>query len=170
MICGLIKDELGGVIVNADVVLANKNGQRRTVRTNQDGVYRFTDLTPGKYILKVTSTGFTQYEIQVNVIVNKPQSSLNIALKVNELDKQEVTVAVDTSLNSDLENNASGIVLRDEELKSLPEDPQGLASALQALSAASGNSTGGEVIVDGFAGSRIPPKKAIREIRINKNI
>ncbi len=167
---GQIKDELGGVIVNADVVLANKNGQRRTVRTNQDGVYRFTDLTPGKYILKVTSTGFTQYEIQVNVIVNKPQSSLNIALKVNELDKQEVTVAVDTSLNSDLENNASGIVLRDEELKSLPEDPQGLASALQALSAASGNSTGGEVIVDGFAGSRIPPKKAIREIRINKNI
>ncbi|MCA1622981.1 MAG: TonB-dependent receptor [Acidobacteria bacterium] len=52
----------------------------------------------------------------------------------------------------------------------MPEDPQGLSVALQALSAASGNSTGGDVNVDGFSGSRIPPKKAIREIRINKNI
>ncbi len=166
---GQIKDELGGVIVNADVVVTDKNGQQRTVRTNQDGIYRFTNLTPGKYILRVASTGFTQYESQVNVIANKPQNSLNIALKVNDLDRQEVTVAVDTPLNSDLENNASGIVLRDEELNSLPEDPQGLANALQILSAASGNPTGGEVIVDGFSGSRIPPKKAIREIRINKN-
>ncbi|MCA1622982.1 MAG: carboxypeptidase-like regulatory domain-containing protein [Acidobacteria bacterium] len=103
LLSGQIKDELGGVIVNAEVVLVHKTGLRQSVRTNQDGVYRFTGLTPGKYILNVEVTGFTQYESQVIVIANKPQSSFNVALKVNDLERQEITVALDTPLNSDLE-------------------------------------------------------------------
>ena len=168
-ISGQVKDELGGVIVGAEVVLTNENGQQQTVQTSEHGTYRFTNLAPGKYILKVNATNFAQYESEKIEITNKPHASLDIALKVNNLETQVVTIGREETLNSDLENNASGIVLRGEELNSLPEDPQGLAMALQGLSAASGNQFGGEVIVDGFPGSRLPPKKAILEIRINKN-
>jgi hypothetical protein len=166
---GQIKDELGGVIVGAEVVLTNENGQKLTVQTSEDGTYQFSNLAPGKYVLKVNAANFAQYESEKIKIFNKPHAAFDIALKVNSLETQVVTVGGESSLNSDLENNANGIVLRGEELNSLPEDPQGLSMALQGLSAAHGSPLGGEIVVDGFSGGRIPPKKAIREIRINKN-
>jgi hypothetical protein len=166
-ISGQVKDVLGDVIVGAQVVITDKEGNQRSVQTNQDGVYRFTDLAAGKYILKVSAPNFSQYESKEIEIGNKPQTSLNVTLKVN-LETHVVTVGREEALSSDLDNNTNGIVLRDAELNSLPEDPQGLAMALQGLAAAAGNQLGGEVIVDGFpAGASA--EKAIREIRINKN-
>src|SRR5947208_6000501 len=106
-----------------------------------------------------------EYVIKDLEITDRPHSALDIALKIKSLETPIVTVDRMAVLSSDLESNANGIVLRGEELNSLPDDPQGLVMALQALSAAAGSPSGGEVIVDGFPGSRIPPKKAIREIR-----
>ncbi len=169
IISGQVKDELGGVIVDADVVVTDKDGKQRSVRTNQDGIYRFTNLAPGKYTLKVNAPNFAQYESKEIEITGKPMAGINIALSVKILEAPIVTIEREAVLSSDLENNANGIVLRGEDLNSLPDDPQGLAMALQGLSAAAGSPLAGEVIVDGFAGSRIPPKNAIREIRINKN-
>ncbi len=102
-------------------------------------------------------------------IANNQIATLDIELKVKMLEPQVVTIPSESVLDTALDNNANGIVLREEDLNSLPDDPQGLAMSLQGLSASTGNPFGGEIIVDGFSGSRIPPKKAIREIRINKN-
>src|SRR5207244_3043956 len=131
---GQIKDELGGVIVGAEVVLTNEKGQKVTAQTSEDGTYQFNNLAPGKYVLKVNAANFAQYESEKIEIFNKPHAAFDIALKVNNLETQVVTVGGESSLNSDLGNNANGIVLRGEELNSLPEDPQGLSMALQGLS------------------------------------
>lgn len=168
LIKGQVTDQQGAIIIDAQIILVSAIGQQ-TVTTNQDGIYQFTELAPGKYVIKVKAKGFEQYQSEEIEIPGKLPESLNIKLKVNNLEKNEVTVVDEARLGSDLESNVNAIIIKGEELNSLPEDPAGLSMAIQSLSAASGNLFGGEVIVDGFSGSRLPPKKAIREIRINKN-
>lgn len=167
-ISGYVKDELGGVIVGAEVIITDQNGRQRIEKTNQDGFYRFTNLPPGKYVLKVNASNFAQFESKKIESENKPFVLPDIVLKVN-LETQVVTIDTEKSLNTDPGNNANGIVLRETGLNLLPDDPQGLANALQGLSAASGNQLGAQIIVDGFSGGKVPPKKSIKEIRINKN-
>jgi len=169
LIKGQVTDERGAVIIDAEIILIDKSGRRQFAKTNQEGVYQFNELSRGKYILQVKASGFESYQTEKIEIADKSSESVNIKLKINSLEKQEVTVVDEARLGSELENNAGAVIIKDEELNSLPEDPQGLSLALQGLSAASGNSFGGEIIVDGFTESRLPPKKAIREIRINKN-
>ena len=54
-------------------------------------------------------------------------------------------------------------------MDALPDDPDELAAALQALAGPSMGPNGGQIFVDGFSGGRLPPKESIREIRINQN-
>src|SRR4030095_11179131 len=51
----------------------------------------------------------------------------------------------------------------------LPDDPDELAAALQALAGPSVGPNGGQIFVDGFSGNNLPSKDSIREIRINQN-
>ncbi|HMT09112.1 MAG TPA: hypothetical protein PKA82_14000, partial [Pyrinomonadaceae bacterium] len=66
-------------------------------------------------------------------------------------------------------SNASATVLKGKDLDSLPDDPDELEAALQALAGSSAGPDGGQISIDGFSGGRMPPKDAIREIRINQN-
>ncbi len=49
------------------------------------------------------------------------------------------------------------------------DDPDELSNELAALAGPSAGPNGGEVFIDGFSGGQLPPKSAIREIRINQN-
>jgi len=51
----------------------------------------------------------------------------------------------------------------------LPDEPDELEAALQALAGPSAGPNGGQIYIDGFTGGNLPPKEAIREIRINNN-
>jgi hypothetical protein len=60
-------------------------------------------------------------------------------------------------------------VLKNEDLESLPDDPDDLQSDLQALAGPAAGPSGAQFFVDGFSGGQLPPKSSIREIRINSN-
>jgi hypothetical protein len=85
--------------------------------------------------------------------------------------KQQVTVSANTEgLSTDANANKTGLVLKGSDLDALPDDPDDLATTLQALAGASGGPNGGQVFVDGFAAAGRPPQKsAIREIQINQS-
>jgi hypothetical protein len=51
----------------------------------------------------------------------------------------------------------------------LADDPEDLATDLQALAGPSAGPGGSSVFIDGFSGGQLPSKEAIREIRINQN-
>jgi hypothetical protein len=72
-------------------------------------------------------------------------------------------------LSTEPENNAGAVVLKGEDIDALPDDPDDLAAALQALAGPSAGPNGGQIFVDGFTGGRLPPRASIREIRINSN-
>lgn len=166
---GQVLDELGGAIVGASVTAIDAGGKEKTVVTNDNGIYTITGLAPGKYTLRVMNAGFAMYEnTEVDVVSGKPLE-LDVTLKV-AIEEQRVTVAADTrELSTEPENNAGAIVMKGEDLDTLPDDPDDLAAALQALAGPSAGPNGGQIFVDGFTGGRLPPRASIREIRINSN-
>src|ERR1035438_1228511 len=92
-------------------------------------------------------------------------------MKVGAAEKQEVTVQGEAgpSLSVEPDNNATALVLKGEDLQALPDDPDDLSDALQALAGPGAGPSGGQIYIDGFSGGQLPPKESIREIRINQN-
>jgi hypothetical protein len=165
---GVITDELGATIVGATVILTDSSGGAKTATTNGEGVYVFNGLVPGKYVVSVSAPGFAvSDETEVDVTAGGRQS-VDLTLKVT-IEEQKVTIAAETPLSTDSTNNANQTVITGKDLDALPDDPDELAAALQALAGPSMGPNGGQIFVDGFSGGRLPPKESIREIRINQN-
>src|SRR5687767_7490225 len=162
---GLITDELGAAIVGASVTLTDATGVQKKATTNGEGVYTFTGLTLGNYKLEAIAPGFTQTDEQT-VEIKSGRQSLDITLKVTI--QEQVTVA-ETPISTEASNNANQTVISGKDLDALPDDPDELAAALQALAGPSVGPNGGQIFIDGFTGGNLPSKDSIREIRINQN-
>ena len=162
---GLITDELGAAIVGANVTLTDASGVEKKTTTNGEGVYTFAGLAPGKYSLRASAPGFAVSEAK-DVDITGARQSLDLTLKVTI--EEKVTVA-DTAVSTDATNNANQTVIAGKDLDALPDDPDELAAELQALAGPSVGPNGGQIFIDGFTGSTLPSKDAIREIRINQN-
>jgi hypothetical protein len=165
---GRVTDERGGLIVGARVMLTGRDGVEKTAATDAEGTYSFNRLETGTYTLRAAAPGFTPYE-KPGVEVSPGRAAVaDITLAVG-LERQEVTVQSAAPVNTEPDANTSAIVLRGADLDALPEDPEALAAALQALAGPAAGPEGGQVFVDGFSGARMPTKSSIREVRINQN-
>jgi len=162
---GLITDELGAAIVGANVTLTDASGAQKKTTTNGEGVYNFAGLAPGKYTLQANATGFAPSESK-DVDITTGRQTLDLTLKVTI--EEKVTVA-DTAVSTEATNNANQTVIGGKDLDALPDDPDELAAALQALAGPSVGPNGGQIFIDGFTGGNLPSKDSIREIRINQN-
>src|SRR5215203_2854120 len=164
---GQVSDEFGGVIVGAAVTVTTESGKAKSTVTDSDGAFNVSGLQPGRHTVSIVSTGFTPFvnpEVDVAAGRNElPKITLGVSLE-----KEEVTVASEGPLSVDTAS-AGAIVLKGKDLEALPEDPDELAAALQALAGPAAGPNGGQITIDGFEGGRIPSRDAIREIRINDN-
>jgi hypothetical protein len=164
---GQVSDEFGGVIVGATITLTDAAGKAKSTVTDSDGAFSVAGLMPGRYNVRVFSTGFSPFENpEVDVVAGRnelPKVTLGVSLE-----KEEVTVASEGPLSVDTAS-AGAIVLKGKDLEALPEDPDELAAALQALAGPAAGPNGGQITIDGFEGGRIPSRDSIREIRVNDN-
>src|SRR6185503_14085679 len=83
--------------------------------------------------------------------------------------EEKVTVGADNSVSTEAASNANQTVIGGKDLDALPDDPDELAAALQALAGPAIGPNGGQIFIDGFTGGQMPSKDSIREIRINQN-
>lgn len=165
---GQVSDEFGGLIVGATVTVADQSGVEKTTTTDAAGNYAFPSLPPGRYTVRATAPGFSIFE-NTDVEVSAGRTiPLDVTLPV-AVEQAEVTITAESPISTEPENNAGALVLRGEDLEALPDDPDDLSDALQALAGPSAGLEGGETFIDGFSGGRLPPKESIREIRINRN-
>jgi hypothetical protein len=165
---GTLTDDSGGVIPAATVSLAG-NGAAQTAQTQADGTYTFAGLAPGDYTVSLSFAGFQPFSKQVTIAAGATvQVPIRLAVKA---EKQEVTVQGEAgpTLSVEPDNNATQLVIKGEDLQALPDDPDDLADALQALAGPGAGPNGGQIYIDGFSGGQLPPKESIREIRINSN-
>lgn len=164
---GTITDQLGALVVDATVVIKNGKNSERTATTDANGVYEFRSLPPGRYDLTITAAGFNSVEEKNVELRAGKMTTLDAQLTIGAL---EQTVTVDNKgVSTDADRNADAIVLRERELQALPDDPEALAAALQAMAGPLAGQNGAQVKVDGFSNGQMPPKETIREVRVNQN-
>jgi hypothetical protein len=87
-----------------------------------------------------------------------------------EVEQQSVTVTDDSpQVSVEAGGNTDAVTLKGKDLDALSDDPDELSNELTALAGPSAGPNGGQIYIDGFSGGQLPPKSAIREIRINQN-
>lgn len=167
-IAGQVTDSLGAIVVGATVTVVASDGKQKQVVTNGRGEYSIGALAPGKYEVKAIAPRFALYDNTEVVVTSGERNDLMIVLTVAGVE-EKVDVSNEGKVSTDADNNANATVIKDKDLDALPDDPDELAAALQALAGASAGPNGGQIYIDGFTGGQLPPKDAIREIRINQN-
>ncbi|GAA3767145.1 TonB-dependent receptor [Terriglobus aquaticus] len=166
---GHVSDETGAVIPDATVTATSTTGKTITTKSSSDGAYSFNGLAPGTYRIAASYPGFDLKQPQTFVAKGQT-ASLNLVLTVSSVVQQVTVDATDHStLSVDAANNASAVVLSGSALDSLADNPDDLASDLQALAGPTAGPSGGSFYIDGFSSGEMPPKESIREIRINQN-
>lgn len=161
---GRIFDESGGMIEGAELTVFGVQVQR-TLRTDEAGQFQIRELPPGTYTIRAAAKGFALLERKgINV---RAGQTARVDLELSILSPEdEITVVRDLSSGRLTEKNT--LVLRERDLDALPGGPGGLIAVLRVMAPFAGP-RGPRVLVNGFRGRRLPPKRTIREIRIQEN-
>src|SRR5208282_5452733 len=124
----------------------------------------------GSYVIEAEFEGFAPF-VSSPISLNDGQTK-NIDIKMAiEAAEQEVVVTDEgaPTVSTEAGANSNSIVLKGSDLDALSDDPDELSNELTALAGPSAGPNGGQIYIDGFTGGQLPPKSAIREIRINQN-
>ena len=165
---GTVTDPSGAAIPSADLVISNADGFSRKLKSGATGTYEVNRLVPGRYSLSVAAKGFTQTTIGDLMVYGDKTISKDVQLEIfvnQQVDVEGEGLGVSTSPD----DNANSMVIKGQDLDALSDDPDDLQNELTALAGPSAGPSGGEIYIDGFSGGQLPPKSAIREIRINRN-
>ncbi len=165
---GLVSDPSGAAIPGASVTLSGPGGFVKVVGSDAEGKFTIPNVPSGKYTIRVSSTGFTLFEQQNFEIQGGRQITVNAQLNIAS-EKQQITVTDSIAIDLDPASNVGQLVLKGDDLNALSDNPDDLASELQALAGPAAGPNGGQIFIDGFSGGKLPPKASIREIRVNSN-
>ncbi len=167
---GHIADPTGALIPGATITIRTSAGSLvKTTTADASGSYTVTGLAPGGYIVQATFAGFAPFGSPTIQLAAGQSKRVDISMAI-QVAEQSVTVTDDApTVNVEASGNASAVVLKGKDLEALSDDPDELSSELSALAGPSAGPNGGQIYIDGFTGGQLPPKSAIREIRINQN-
>ena len=168
---GHILDPTGALIPGAQIAVTTTKGAAvGTATSNAAGAYAVRGLAAGSYIVQVTFAGFAPFVSAPIDLAAGQTKSLEVKMAV-EATEQQVVVTDEggPSVSTEAGANTSAIVLKGSDLDALSDDPDELQNELEALAGPSAGPNGGQIYIDGFTGGQLPPKSAIREIRINQN-
>lgn len=165
---GTAVDPSGALVAGANVRLIGPGGTTVTTsKTGPDGNFTL-DAAPGSYALEISAEGFEK--VVQGISIGGTNRPLTLTLAVAKI-TQEVNVEESpNAISLDPENNQTALVLKEDDIQSLPDDEDELTAYLTELAGPRAAAAGGvQFIIDGFLGGRLPPKDQIKEIRINTN-
>src|SRR5262245_59112668 len=164
---GKVLDSSGLIMPGATVKVYQGDKLVKEGTSNSTGEFDI-QVNPGDYKLEVGAPDFETKTQMVKVTANlAPISvSLNLAILATNVDVTETS----TGVNVDADSSLSTTTLSGDTLAELPDDEDELAAYLQQIAGSRGGAGGGgNFVIDGFSGGRLPPKDQIQEIRINNN-
>ena len=87
-ITGTVRDQAGGVVANASVLLRNVSTsvERRAI-SNGSGDYLFTNVPPGQYVMETTAQGFKTDRIAEFQLAVSQTATLDITLQVGQTEQ-----------------------------------------------------------------------------------
>jgi hypothetical protein len=154
-ITGIVEDTSGGVIPNADVSLTNTDtGLVLNNKSNADGIYVFSPLKVGHYVVSATAPSFgttTQQNIQLDI-----QARLNIVLVLKPASTSATVTVTTTPPILQTQEGSVGQVMDTSTINGLPLNgrnwvyiAQLSAGVTPALSGISRGSTTGDFYANG---------------------
>ncbi len=168
---GHITDPSGALIPGAQIKVSTAAGQAvKSVTADAAGGYQVRGLAAGSYVIEADYQGFAPF-VSAPIALNPGQTRIVDVKMAIETSQQQVVVSEEGNPQVSVEagDNASAIVLKGKDLDALSDDPDELSNELQALAGPAAGPNGGQIYIDGFTAGELPPKSAIREIRINQN-
>lgn len=169
-VSGKVTDQTGALIPGATVTATGADGKQVSSTSDQGGTFSLHSLPAGSYTVSATASGFAQYTQQGVMLTAGHALTLNMTLQVQaQEEKINVQSERPTQLDVGSSSSAGALVIKGKDLEALSDDPDELSSELQALAGPSAGPSGGQIYIDGFTGGQLPPKSAIREIRVNQN-
>ena len=166
---GQVTDPSGAIVPGASVQLSGPGGKTYSATSGGDGSYSFGTLPSGSYSMDVSVAGFTPFSESGVSIANGTSRAMNIALTIATQEQQVEVTADSNQLDTTPESNANAVVISGKDLDALSDDPDEMQNELTALAGPAAGNGGSQIYIDGFTGGDLPPKSAIREIRINQN-
>jgi carboxypeptidase family protein len=167
---GKVTDQTGALIPGATVTATGADGTQVSATSDQGGGFSLNSLPAGSYTVSATAKGFAQYSQPGVTLTPGHTFTLNMTLQVQaQEEKVNVQSERPTQLDVSSSSSAGALVIKGKDLEALSDDPDELSSELQALAGPSAGPSGGQIYIDGFTGGQLPPKSAIREIRVNQN-
>ena len=114
---GTVTDATGAALPGAKVTITGQTGERSET-TNESGIFKVDNLTPGTYNVRVEQTGFKS-AVANNVTVNVGrESTLNLKLEAGEI---TATVDVTATVGGiDQQSTATGQNLNDQLFQNVP--------------------------------------------------
>ena len=118
-ILGVVKDTSGASVPNATVTVINGDTQlTRTLKTGEDGAFRFPALPVGHYTLKVEATGFKTETRQGLVLDVAQDEVVDFTMQVGGAQEQIVVTGEAPLIN--VTNSSLGGMVQQEQLANLP--------------------------------------------------
>ena len=165
---GVVTDQSGAIVADTVVTLQGLNGFATSAVAGKNGAYSFTNLQPGKYTLDASAPNLGLKQ-PVEVAIATGSKTLNLTLFVTVVSQQVTVEENAATLSTDTASNTNAVSITGKALDALSDNPDELQADLQALAGPGAGPNGGSIYIDGFSGGELPPKNAIREIRINQN-
>ncbi|HTW60314.1 MAG TPA: carboxypeptidase regulatory-like domain-containing protein [Terracidiphilus sp.] len=168
---GHITDPSGALIPGTEIKVSTAAGQPvKSATADAAGGYQVRGLPAGSYVIEADYQGFATF-VSSPISLNPGQTRIVDIKMAIEAAQQQVVVSEEGNPQVSVEagENANAIVIKGKDLDALSDDPDELSSELQALAGPAAGPNGGQIYIDGFTAGELPPKSAIREIRINQN-
>ena len=166
---GQISDPTGAVIPGATISFTTPDGHTvGTATSDGSGSYQ-VGLAPGLYIVLINAPGFAPLASKAVTVASRQSKQFDATLAIQTA-QQTVQVNENTpQVSVSPDSNANSVVISGKDLDALSDDPDELSDELTALAGPAAGPSGGQVYIDGFTAGQLPPKSAIREIRVNQN-
>jgi hypothetical protein len=168
---GHILDPTGALIPGAQITVTTAAGAKvGNATADAAGGYQIKGLAAGSYVIDADCPGFAPFVSSPISLSDGQTKNIDIKMAI-EAAQQQITVTDEggPTVSTEAGSNANSMVLKGSDLDALSDDPDELSNELTALAGPSAGPNGGQIYIDGFTGGQLPPKSAIREIRINQN-
>ncbi|MBZ5527388.1 MAG: TonB-dependent receptor, partial [Acidobacteriia bacterium] len=116
---GTVTDAQGGALPGVTVgLLQQETGAQRTAMTDTDGVFRFALLSPGKYSVEFSITGFKTVK-RTDVTVNVSETAVvNTSLQIGM--KSEIVLVKADQVQVQTETSSLGQLIGENDLRDIP--------------------------------------------------
>ena len=98
---GVVKDPSGALVPGATITMVNKaNDSRLSATTNSTGFYLFSQISPARYAITVSASGFGSQTKTAELLVNQPATidfTLTLQANVVTVDVSDTTQTINTT-------------------------------------------------------------------------